>query len=115
MRRSQITYVAQPDWHSIATGNVRVVPDPDHPEPPVPDQPVGADPAVTPPTVVPFPGTPEPTGGYRIFDSFDEPVGPVLPTRSEAVRHMGVVALQGASLPLTLRGPDGKPTNDRLP
>lgn len=36
------------------------------------------------------------------------------PRRADAVRHLGEIAVHGAALPLTVHGPDGLPSGDRL-
>ena len=55
-----------------------------------------------------------PTGEWEIHDGDGVVLQPTLPSRAEALRLMCVVALRGISLPLTLHGPDGLPTGDRL-
>ena len=50
-----------------------------------------------------------------IKDGEGADLGRVLPSRSEALREMGVLAYRGrVSLPLILYGPDGRPTGDHL-
>jgi hypothetical protein len=39
----------------------------------------------------------------------------VIGDRAQALRRMGVIAHRGAALPLSLHGPDGHATGDRLP
>lgn len=52
--------------------------------------------------------------GWEIHDGDGAVLVPPLGSRAEALREMGVLAFRGASLPLTLYGPDGRPTGDRL-
>jgi hypothetical protein len=52
---------------------------------------------------------------WVIKDGEGADLGRVLPSRSEALREMGVLAYRGrVSLPLILYGPDGRPTGDHL-
>jgi hypothetical protein len=92
----------------VPTGNVHVLP---------PDQGPGR--ASTPPTPAPpavEPGTVGPgRAEWVIKDGEGADLGRVLPSRSEALREMGVLAYRGrVSLPLILYGPDGRPTGDHL-
>lgn len=53
--------------------------------------------------------------GWVIYDGDGTALEPALDSRPSALRQMGVLAYHGARLPLTLHGPDGQPTGDRLP
>lgn len=52
---------------------------------------------------------------WVIYDGEGTALEPALDSRASALREMGVLAYHGARLPLTLHGPDGQPTGDRLP
>ena len=53
--------------------------------------------------------------GYVIRDGDGGILESDVVSRSDALRRMGLFAFHGASLPLFLYGPDGRPTGDRLP
>jgi hypothetical protein len=55
-----------------------------------------------------------PAAGWQIRDGEGAPVGSPHLNRSEAIREMSLLAFHGQSLPLSLYGPDGLPTGDRL-
>ena len=52
---------------------------------------------------------------WVIVDGDGLPVGPPWEDRAAALRSMGILAAQGARLPLVLYAADGQPTGDRLP
>ena len=102
-RRRPIVYALIP-LVDIPSGNVHVVP--------IQRQPddlhaVGADPEAVPGEQAP----PQ----WVIHDGDGHPLEPAWDSRGAALRRMGLLAFRGASLPLTLHGPDGRPTGDRLP
>jgi len=51
---------------------------------------------------------------WLIHDGHGQAVGPPLESRAAALRQMGALAFRGVELPLTLYGPDGRATGDRL-
>lgn len=63
-------------------------------------------------------GTPDgaevPTSGWTIRNAFGEVVFTDMPTRAAASRMLGVLAVNGAGLPLIVFGPDGRATGERL-
>jgi hypothetical protein len=103
MKQRQSDFVL-PQLVDLPTGNVHVL---------------TARPATTtgtaPPTALVETGRPdEPTGGWEIHDGDGVAVKLTLENRAEALRYMCLIALRGISLPLSLYGPDGRPTGDRL-
>lgn len=59
----------------------------------------------------------EPTlrpGTWSVRDGHGCVVATDLATRAAALRLLGALAFRGAELPLTVDGPDGRPTGDRL-
>ena len=58
---------------------------------------------------------PQATGGWQVHNGDGDVIEVPLETRAEALRHMCLLALRGAPLPLTLHDRDGNPTGDRLP
>ena len=59
-------------------------------------------------------GAEVPTSGWTIRNAFGEVVFTDMPTRAAASRMLGVLAVNGAGLPLIVYGPDGQATGERL-
>jgi hypothetical protein len=55
-----------------------------------------------------------PTSGWTIRNVHGEVVFTDMPTRAAASRMLGVLAVNGAWLPLIVHGPDGRATGERL-
>jgi hypothetical protein len=97
MRRRQKVLAGLPATVNVPTGNVRVL--------------SGADAPVSNGRL----SEGDASAGYDIHDGDGGILESHVASRSDALRRMGLFAFHGASLPLFLYGPDGRPTGDRLP
>lgn len=59
-------------------------------------------------------GAEDPGAGWSVHDGRGDVVLSGLPSRSEAIRRLGALALKGAELPLQVHRPDGSATGERL-